>query len=211
MLGRFNKFLKTNLGSALIETCFALPIVLMLTFYILELIKINTCKASVDAITQECTYEFIRTASTANFQNIIKKHVPGYIKYSGSDPDIRYNVTLYTNLETMCSTSPYGGTEISWLTSDGANTSEFIATTTTGTSPMTASNAEYSGVSPQDTFSGGKVLSGHAFVLTFVCRFQFSSAFIQKLFNGGSNTRVIGSKNKGTMFLLWGRGVGICN
>lgn len=216
MLGSFKNFLKTHVGSVLIETCFALPIVLTLTLYILELMKINTCKSAIDAITQECTYEFIKSGSSANFDSIIKKHVPGYINYSSSglDNDVRYNITLYTSLEKMSSTSPYGGSEIAWLTMDGnvetGNNGEFLATTNS-TTPLAAVNYAYSGNKPQNTYTNPRSLAGYAFVLTFVCRFRFSSPYIAKMFSGGSNTRKTGSLNKGKIFMIWGRGVGICS
>lgn len=216
MLGSFKNFLKTHVGSALIETCFALPIVLTLTFYILELMKINTCKSAVDAITQECTYEFIRSATCVEFDSIIKKHIPQYIKYSAnsSDNDIRFNVTLYTNLEQMCAKSPYGASEITWLNNNGDPATdaegEFLPTTSSA-NPIEAQDFSYSGNAPQITYTNPKMLSGYAFVLTFVCRYRFSSSYIAKMFSGGSNTRKIKSGGKGKMFLIWGRGAGICN
>lgn len=216
MLGSFKKFLKTHVGSALIETCFALPIVLTLTFYILELMKINTCKSAIDAITQECTYEFIKSATCAEFDSIIKKHIPKYIKYSAnsSDNDIRFNVTLYTSLEKMCAKSPYGGSEITWLNNEGQAATgaegEFLPTTSSAT-PIAAKDFDSSGNNPEKQYSNPKTLSGYAFVLTFVCRYRFSSSYIAKMFSGGSNTRKIESGGKGKMFLIWGRGAGICN
>lgn len=57
---------------------------------------------------------------------------------------------------------------------------------------------------PEKGLKGGATLNHRAFVFTVVVKYRFSSAFVGKLFMGGSNT------NSEDVFLIWSRGVGFC-
>jgi hypothetical protein len=117
----------------------------------------------------------------------------------------------------MCATDPYGSEEVFWPSSDIYNADEakkaYVDSNrdTNFFQRDTSSNSGYisldSHTNPLTTSSINSVykISGKAFVLTFVCDFKFSSDFVKKLFAGGSNTV---DKKK---FLIWGRGVGVCD
>jgi hypothetical protein len=60
--------------------------------------------------------------------------------------------------------------------------------------------------------NNNNIPSGIVFVITIVCNYPFSSAMASQFFSGGNNTiKNDGNGSKGSMYLLWGRGVGIVN
>lgn len=201
-------------GLAALEAALTLPVLLMLIFFIIELIRVNNTRTAMDSMALEAVLEFIATKSTANFEKIITKHRAAAIPRS----NIKYYFTIYDSLEGMCATNPYGSEEVFWPSSNVYSVSDakkayvdsnrdksfFERDTTSGGNGYISLGNQ---TNPLTTASINNVykISGKAFVLTFVCDFKFSSAFVKKLFAGGSNT-----VDKGK-FLIWGRGVGVCD
>lgn len=200
-------------GLAALEAALTLPVLLMLIFFIIELIRINNTRTAMDSMALEAVLEFIATKSTTKFETIITKHKPAAIPRD----NIKYYFTVYDSLESMCATDPYGSEEVFWPSSDVYSADEakkayvdsnrdtnFFQRDTSSDSGYISLNSH---TNPLTTSSINSVykISGKAFVLTFVCDFKFSSDFVKKLFAGGSNTV---DKKK---FLIWGRGVGVCD
>jgi hypothetical protein len=193
-----------NSGIAAMEASLTLPVILMLIFFMFELLKVNNTRTALDSMALEATLDFVVNKSTTNFPAIVKKYSPVYIQ----EGDIKYYFAVYSDLNTMCKDSPFGSEEVFWLENtdvampttptaylDSDKSGTFLKRTgdKTGTTNITTPGLQPAG------------LIGNAFVLTFVCKFVFSSDFVKKLFAGGTNTA--GTKH----FLIWGRGVGICN
>jgi hypothetical protein len=203
---------KSRQGAALIETAFTLPIICYLIFFIFELMKIHITQTAIDTIAAEATFYFIVNKNimegTKNkIDEIIAKHRPSFIPAT----EIRYYFNMFHSLESMCSASPYGGSEIAYLNAtdrvetdvgnydyiDSDQSQNFLAQPGTIAADLAA---EY--------VSGAKLTpSGTAFTLTVVCAYKFSGSFIKMLFNGGVNTK--NGSGRGSTFLLWKRGVGI--
>ncbi len=121
--------------------------------------------------------------------------------------------------------SPYGGETICWYGFDWADPDKDITPTAqnpkAGTGSSSADNAvlskyqtifangrkygEVEYIERGKLLSGEKSSSGYVFVLTVAVKFPFSSPFVAKLFNGGSNT------NKSGVYILWARGSGMIN
>ena len=207
-------FKNKKTGVAALEASLTLPVILMMIFFMIEMMKVNNTRTAMDSIALEATLHFVANKNTDDFENIIKKYKPTYV----ADENITYYFAVYESLEKMCSVTPFGNEEIFWPLNDSSHDpkesfidsdgdSEFLARNTTPASghivltnyktPETSFNR----INPPPKDS----LIGKAFVLTFVCNYEFSSGFVGRLFVGGSNT-----KDK-TKFLIWGRGVGICN
>ena len=208
-------FLKKNIGSVVIEATLTLPIMVMMIFFILEMVKVNNAKSAIEAISNQATFSFIANRNTNEFEEIITKHLPGFIQRE----DVKWYFAVYKDLDTMCAEAPYGLEEIYWppteeyLDSDGSNTFNAkkgdLIEFSKKEKPEEAINVSDPNYS---------TLSGKVFVLTFVCNFRFSSAFVAKIFHGGSNTKAKEGATQsspdsegGGKFLLWGRGIGICN
>lgn len=129
--------------------------------------------------------------------------------------------------------TPYGGESIAWIGSDYANPSKTASPTETArggcgggafrsatTKPgnKSATLSKYQTRFCYDSATGevgkdkrkqvvdGQIAnSGYIFVLTMAVKFPFSSPFVAKLFNGGSNT------DKSNVYILWARGSGVIN
>lgn len=201
---------KRKTGVAVLEACLTLPVLMMMIFFIIEMMKVNNTRTAMDSIALEASLTFVADKNTGDFKKIIEKYRPIYVDKG----KIKYYFTVYESLEKMCSVSPFGCGEVFWPNSSGeAEVGTFIDsdgdTKCLGEddkSQMETVNR----IAPEKSFSPTKdpplnSLTGKVFVLTFVCDYNFSSGFVGKLFGGGANT-----KDK-TKFLIWGRGVGICN
>lgn len=191
-----------NSGVAALEASLTLPIIVMMIFFILEMMKVNNTRTAIDSIALEATLEFIAQKKTTNFVNIINKYRPGYVKKEQID----YFFTFYKSLDDLCSTAPYGNEEAYWN-----STSNYIDTDKSNnyTGPKNYINISDKR-KPENYFnstdtSADKCITGKVFVLTVVCDYHFSSAFVQKFFAGGANTK------NGKNFIIWSRGVGICH
>lgn len=200
-------------GLAALEAALTFPVLLMVIFFIIELIRINNTRTAMDSMALEAILEFIATKSTTNFETIITKHKPAAIPRD----NIKYYFTVYESLEKMCATDPYGSEEVFWPAGDvydasaktayvdsNRDKSFFERDSTSGNNGYISLTSHTDPLTTSSIDSASKI-SGKAFVLTFVCDFKFSSAFVKKLFAGGSNTV---DKER---FLIWGRGVGVCD
>lgn len=203
------KLYKRSCGGAALETAIALPVVCYLIFFIFEAIRVNTVQSAIDAITYEASFSFIASSNTSNFAAIISKHRPNSIPAT----NIKWYFCVYKDLDTMCKTSPYGSEEPFWPTGDSSiSGTEYIDIDGNGSllarlNSLSLSNYKTPEVcfSSSNTNADFKSLTGKVFVLTFVCDYKFTNALVKKLFSGGSNTA---GRSK---FLIWCRGLGICN
>ncbi|MDR1361719.1 MAG: pilus assembly protein [Holosporaceae bacterium] len=200
--GRWKNRLKgSQRGSAALETCITLPIFLALVFFILEMIKVNNTRTAMESMAAEATFYFIRESNTLMFNEIIDKYKPGHVNSS----DIKYYFAIYENLETMCKDPPFGGEDIYW--SGDSTTKQTSPSTYLQSDPSSPAFLARTGDLDVADITNPAPPSGlhrKAFVLTFVCNYKFSSDFVAKLFSGGANT------TDRSMYLLWGRGCGIC-
>ncbi len=197
-------------GSLIIEFALTIPIVLYLVLFAFELIKINIEKTAIDSICKECTFDLINRGNVKNFDAIFKKYLPKYIPIGRA----RFYCRVYTDLATMMSKSPYGGEGIVYPL-DGSDSALPVSNATAATFGSGSSKVMLRGETheiPSDVGGTNRknyllngTPSGHVFVLTVVLRHPFSSAMVEKLFSGGSNT------NKEGYYILWSRGVGIVN
>lgn len=208
----FNLFRKKHAGIVLIEAAVTLPVMMYILLFCLELVKIHLLQIAIDKICTECVYHLCRESNVGSFESIFKKHIPSYIPVGY----MRYWCRIYTSLDKMMSQSPYGGERIVFpnykiaddicLTSDCSvgigSDGEFIPHRKYGTGGYPPTNV--SPVDAQPMMKNG-IPKSYAFVLTVIARYKFSSAFVEKLFNGGSNT------TKAGYYILWSRGAGIVN
>jgi hypothetical protein len=216
-------------GIVVLEAALTLPAICALIFFAIELMKIHITQAALEAICAEATFYFIATGGEikvnkmAGIDSIIEKYRPAFIPRTGSDgyPVIRYWFRLYPNLAKMCEASPYGGEDIAYPPySIDANARGHVGTRGTEAEAYFGLNngaylsvigfiADHASVIKYLNGTASGSCSGTAFVLTFVCAYPFSNAFIKKLFHGGVNSK--GGNSKEGKYLLWARGVGIVN
>ncbi|MDR3179918.1 MAG: pilus assembly protein [Holosporaceae bacterium] len=195
------RYLRANpRGSVLIETAVTLPIVLLLIFFVLEIIRLNVAQVAMESIAVEATFNFITQKTTTDFQDIIEKHM------TSNYGEIKWYFAVYENLETMFSSAPYGAEDIYWY----PNTESYIKTDS-GFIKKSEDMQDVDPQYPEESFGDEKAdnyktLSGKVFVLTFVCDFKFSLDIIKKIFNGGKNT-----EGEDAHYIIWSRGCGICN
>ncbi|GHT91398.1 hypothetical protein FACS1894122_03750 [Alphaproteobacteria bacterium] len=188
-------------GGALAETAITLPVFLILMFFMLETIKVYMTKVAIESIAAEATFVFIEEKSAERFNDIIDKHRPAYIPHDS----ITWHFSIYENLETMCNVPPYGAEDIYWYTPNSVDKDTYLTSGGSGFIERAGHMANVDDITPESTFPKKSDLVGKAFVLTFVCDYQFSSPYVKIIFNGGTNTA---DKKK---YLLWGRGCGICS
>lgn len=183
MLTKLVKFLKNMQGAAIIEAALCIPIVLYLLFFILEAVKVAIYQITLDSIAIESAFEYSAFKDTSKFDAILKKNLP----FSAmSKDDIRCYINVYPSLEKLASNPSFGG-KVIWPTTKVAS-----------------ANVSTVGFSLQDVLNG-RVRSGAAFELTIVCDYKFTSAFVSKLFAGGSNSE------DGKHFFIWSRAACVCN
>lgn len=214
-------------GAAVVETALTIPIVLYLIFFLIELLKIKDVQSALDAIAEECSIQFMFTKSTnvksqisqaaptqgatiSNFDAIVEKYKPKYI----SAEDITYyfnffdspkdfydnkkNIAVYWPLDEGNATPNVD------MMIKGTSDQNSISEGNTQNSPSEIMNKITNYKYPEKGLKGGATLNHRAFVFTVVVKYRFSSAFVGKLFMGGSNT------NSEDVFLIWSRGVGFC-
>ena len=223
----FKFFKKRFRGVAILETAITLPIVLYMVLFSVELIRIGLAQNAVDAITKECTFQLMATGKVDKFDEIFEKYKPigiplGNFRYYiriYADDDVSPMTEKHQGIYKMMRHEPYGSETIGW-----ADISQNTDTPTEKASEnnygLTNKHAwlnkykteiidgeEYNeyGSDRKTLLEDDGVPSGSAFVLTVAVRFPFSSSFISKLFNGGSNT------NKPNVYILWARGAGLVN
>ncbi len=180
-------------GAAIIEAAFTMPIILWIIFFILESIMINRLQAAIEAVAMECTFDFIVSKNTANFNTIIAKHLS-----TSEQKNLSWYFLIYDDLATMCTDT--FGEDIIVNSSTRVQLGAKSSTHTKGTrhdKPATPKEGE-----GEQTITAK---SGNAFVLTLSYQYKFSSALVSQFFSGGHNTT-----NK-KAFILWSRGCGVCN
>jgi hypothetical protein len=207
-----------------LEAALTLPAICMLVFSAIELMKIHITQAALEVICAEATFCFIATGGeigvnkVAGIDSIIEKYRPAFIPKTGSDgySVIRYWFRMYTTPAKMCEVSPYGGEDIAYPPySIDVNAREHVGTREMNAEAYFGLNngsylsavgyiADHASVIKYLNGTASGSCSGVAFVLTFVCAYPFSNAFVRKLFHGGGNSK----KGK---YLLWARGVGVVN
>ncbi|MBO4405592.1 MAG: pilus assembly protein [Alphaproteobacteria bacterium] len=227
-------FRKRSTGVAILETALTLPVVLYIVFFSIELIRMELAQTAVDSITRECTFSLMAKGNVSDFDNIFRKYKPwgipiGYFRYYCR---LYPHMTSPDDGKTkgVMDVSPYGGETICWVGNDWADPNPNITPTEQniggyGTGDLSANandKATLSNPIYRTKFATGsgygevgyikrarllnsKVPSGYIFVLTVAVKFPFSSPFVAKLFNGGSNTTKPGA------YILWARGSGMIN
>lgn len=105
---QFKFFCINRRGSVIIETALTLPIVLLLIFFTLEILRLNIAQVIMESIAVEATFAFIDEKKTDSFISIIQKHVTSNIG------EIKWYFAVYKNLETMYENPPYGAEDIYW-------------------------------------------------------------------------------------------------
>ncbi len=215
------RFLKKRFkGVAVLETALTLPIIMWLLFSAIELIRIGLAQVSVDSIARECSLALMRGAGTEEFDDIIDK----YKAISIPKGYYRYYVSLYPGIEDMMEEEPYGGETIGWAGTDYNNVTKEASPTEQAIGNNYELKSNHAIYNKYQTKLGSEIssrqigeiatqqlnpvdesdaASGNTFVLTVAVKFPFSSSFVAKLFNGGSNT------NRANTFILWARGVGM--
>jgi hypothetical protein len=147
----------------------------------------------------EMTFDFMASKNSENFLRIIDKHRPVYV----SRDNIKWYFDIYNDL------SDIDAGDVAWYSSGGSMEAYVELDGINGFTPAAGGIQGFSNHTKPElniSTSGAeelRSLSGKAFVLTVVCDYQFSSAFVQKLFGG----RTLGADK----FLLWSRSVGVCN
>jgi hypothetical protein len=207
----------------MLEAALTLPVICMLIFFAIELIRMHIVQAALNAICAEATFSTICGKANTEFDAIVAKYRPKFVAQNC----IQYDFSVYENLEKMCAASPYGGASVAWSAQNAVTstyqcgpcgTPEFIrvGTETSIIAPVGCNNwwtmATGYFKTMWTTLNPLRPLpSGTAFVLTFICKYPFSSAFVKQLFGGGVNTIISGSGARGSSYFLWARGVGVIN
>lgn len=205
----------------MLEVCFTLPAVVCLMFFTIELMKINIAQDALQSMCEEASYfvishDYSSGAEIAErLSGIIKKYRPSFVPAAS----VKWYFETYSDLDNMLSAPPYGGTSIAYHSSDAwvSGATQFIPVNNMECPPNPDNSIE------TNTFLNGEGLpNNRVFVLTFVCRYPFSSALVKSLFNGGSNTKISAasggsepqactSNPSGSAYILWARGAGIVN
>jgi hypothetical protein len=168
-------------------------------------------KNALDTISLEATLDFIVFRNTNNFDAIIEKYKPMFV----SRDRIKYYFAVYESLETMCAAAPFGSEDIYWPDDNGKKGTIYLGNEQfvqrTNDLPLLNYSMPESGFSVELLKDSQKTitLKNRLFVLTVVCDYNFSSDMIGQMFAGGSNCRGVSDGSK--KFLLWSRGVGVCN
>ncbi|MDR2107407.1 MAG: pilus assembly protein [Holosporaceae bacterium] len=184
-------------GTAVLETALTLPVIIYLIFFILETAKIKDVQSSLDAMSAEMSFDFMASKNTDNFEKIIERHKPSYVPRK----NIKWYFHIYKDLYQI------DDGDVVWY---GNSTAHLETDKEPGLSGGSNRLEQFDLEKPEKSvFPEGhedlKTLSGKSFVLTVICDYAFSSAFVKKFFSGGKNT--VGGDN----FLLWSRSVGICS
>ncbi len=190
-------------GASLVEAAFITPIFFAIIFYILELMFVNSAQNALLAIAAESSRHFAKFCNTSKFPEFIAKYKDKYAPHG----EIKYYINVYENIDDINTDIVKCGEEIFWPT-DGAESITFIDKN--GNLTFDSSNEKITDIS---TYQHNK-LSGKFFVITFVINYKFTNELSKVFFLKGTNTMKI-SKDKpdaqrGDLYLLHSRGVGIC-
>jgi len=210
-------FSKNHNGATVLEFTITLPIVVYLLFFLIEVWRLKTVQTAIDSIAQEFCISFMLTRSTTstnglngvgqsllNFDGIIKKYKPNYI----DEKDISYYFTVFKDANELYINK--SNIPVYWPVSEASTSSNIILKSSINQQDNQNSNQillnnykrpELGQVGEMaDTF----FLRNTSFVVTVVLKYTFSSAFVAKLFGGGTNT------SSDNIFLIWSRGIGFC-
>ena len=227
-------FKKRSAGVAILETALTLPVVLYIVFFSIELIRMELAQTAVDSITKEFTFYLMAKGKIVQSEvdAIFKKYRPwgipiGYFRFY-----LRLYENFHTDdKKGLMDVSPYGGERICWVGTDYANPGPNVSPTQrasgsysygigTAVNTNATDRVDFSkyktplvfgdtygevGFAERKKLLNSQVPSGYIFVLTVAVKFPFSSPFVAKLFNGGSNT------DKPGFYMLWARGSGMIN
>ena len=180
--------------------------------FCLELVKIHLLQISIDKICAEYVYHLCSERTVGSFDSIFAKYRPSYVPVGY----VKYWCRVYSSLENMASAEPYGGEKLGFPDrgNDNALPTANAQSESFGLGSESITIKRYGGVSCWNKDVGEStrlsqlqngVTKWYCFVLTVIARHKFSSAFVEKLFSGGSNTDQAG------YYILWSRGVGIVN
>ncbi|MDR1235734.1 MAG: hypothetical protein LBJ96_01885 [Holosporaceae bacterium] len=113
-----------------LEVALTLPVICMLIFFAIELMKIHITWATLEVICAEATFSTVSGKSNTEYDAIIAKYLPKFIPRSA----VMYYFHAYISLEKMCAASPYGGESVVWPDRDAVawvelkDTGEFLKT-----------------------------------------------------------------------------------
>ncbi|MBO4405188.1 MAG: pilus assembly protein [Alphaproteobacteria bacterium] len=222
-------FRKKSTGVAILETALTLPVVLYIVFFSIELIRMELAQTAVDSITKELTFYLMAKGKIVQSEvdAIFNKYRPWGIPIG----NFRFYLRMYSNFHTennkgLMDVSPYGGFTIYWVGSDYNNPTPSQSPSKRssqayygyGSSPILLSKYNNQNLGPclsnaktKTLLEGDAPTSGYIFILTVSVVFPFSSPFVKKLFNGGSNTERRADGSKADAYILWARGSGIIN
>ena len=197
-LNFFDPFRKKHSGIVLIEAAVTLPVVMYIMLFCLELVKIHLLQISIDTICAECVYHLCSERTVASFDSVFAKYRLSYIPIG----NVRYWCRIYVSIEQMMKDPPYGGEHIGWPDRglDNAQPTASAANDRFGLGSNTILLKKYPGTGAVGAIGyddrhlqlQNGMTKGYAFVLTVVAKHQFSSAFVEKLFSGGTNTNKAG-------------------
>ena len=162
--------------------------------------------------------------SLLNFDGIIKKYKPNYI----DEKDISYYFTVFKDANELYINK--SNIPVYWPVSEASTSSNIILKSSIkqqdnqNSNQILLNNLE-SSIKQQDNQNSNQILLNNykrpelgqvgemadtfflrntSFVVTVVLKYTFSSAFVAKLFGGGTNT------SSDNIFLIWSRGIGFC-
>ncbi|MDR0632444.1 MAG: pilus assembly protein [Holosporaceae bacterium] len=214
-------------GVAALEASLTLPIMCMLIFSSIEILKMHLAQTAINVMCTEMTFKFIATRSWGSFEEIMDRHRPKFIPKNGADGHdvVRFSMDSWASLADMMAAHAYGGSSIHYP--GKGECSMFEGGSQNYNSPsccIPVNGADiHCGADWRTTaryLTDNTFPSGRVFVLDVTVAYPFSNSFVKKLFNGGSNSRWCGvggtnvnstpGKDTGK-YILWARGVGITN
>ena len=194
---------KKKSGASLVEAAFITPIFFAIIFYILELMFVNSAQNALLAIAAESSRHFAKFCNTSKFPEFIAKYKDKYAPHG----EIKYYINVYENIDDINTDIVKCGEEIFWRTDD-AESLTFIDKN--GNLTFDSSDEKITDISE---YQHNK-LSGKFFVITFVINYKFTNELSKVFFLKGTNTIKIlkdqPDAQRGDLYLLHSRGVGIC-
>ncbi|GHU15931.1 hypothetical protein FACS189449_13690 [Alphaproteobacteria bacterium] len=83
MIRRISTFFKKSVtGAAMVEMALTIPVLLMLVFYTLEMVRINNVRTALESIAAEATFVLIEGDDTQKIEPIINKYMPAYVAHN---------------------------------------------------------------------------------------------------------------------------------
>ena len=179
-------------GISAIEAAFVVPIFFAIIFFILELMFVNSAKTALLSIAVDATRDFAKFRKIDKFDEYVAKYQKKYAPRG----KVKYYINLYDSLEAAMSDKVKGGEEIYWP--DGNVYVDKNANGNFDVSDKKLNTTDYSRAN----------VKGKFFVITFVMNYHFTNSLSKQFFGRGSNTKSNGAR--GDLYLLYTRGIGIC-